>query len=326
MNVPFVSSKYEKPFKVKVMEAVFTATVLVVIVLCVYLYLDSTTNREYVIADSSSCMDTSYKNRFEKLVSNINEGMQTGIPSYDDAGVTYGDTIQITKGVGDFVNLTNEKGPVVKSFTSTNTFTKWSPTLTGQYMLNGHLYKNCTMYKPGGIVKLFDRYIFTAVGTYWADAFGLPEDRGATYRIHLDNGNYYDILVVDTKSFGDANAVNAPSGKSIGHSSSQGVCLTEFYRIDVNNSDRYPVRPQIGNRPGVDYESVLDVRNVEYSPSEDNTSLKMGNFNYSTTYKGEIVAVQRIIDPRVEQVLDEALAAYHEDLKTIVDGGNFIYK
>lgn len=309
MAIPFLSSKYKKPFKVRMLEFMFTLIFVSCIVIGVYLYFDSTTDREYIIADSQSqIIDSSYRKNFDMLVEDVEAGNLTGIPTYDDSGVTYGDTIEITKGSGDFATIGTGRGTSAKSYTWYNSYSsgnaiKWSTT-SYQYIFaySKLMHQNSTLYDRSGVMKLFDRYNWVAMGSYWAAKFGLPIDQGATYRINLDTGKSYDVIVFDVKSKGNSNSIKDASGAySIGHTfSTDNSCITEFDLLNLEHN--YPVLAQQDSQhPEMRYEELVTLKD---DPSH--VKITGGSLDVIPEFQGNVISVQLIKDPKVEQLFKEA--------------------
>lgn len=253
--------------------------------------------------------NTDYRLGFKQLVSDIDNNLITGIPSYDDNGVIYGDVIEIDKGTGDFVNMPASMDVNKKTFTYYNNLPKgqyWSSS-SDQFIFaySNIMNKSSTRYDTTGVVKLFDRYVWAAVGTYWADMFGLEGDTGYTYRIHLDTGISYDIINFDVKS--PSHTINTPSGQSLGQANfdSSGnplnICLTEFEIIDYKVN--YPTWKSNGKTPDMNYsELLIPKKDIDHT----SLPLKMGDFNHIPEFKGNIIAIQKIDDPAVKELFEQA--------------------
>lgn len=248
------------------------------------------------------------------LAYSLRSGGMTNIPDVDDKTVTYKKRIDITKGQGDFVNISKDGSLTVKSYTRFNNNTSpYYSTLTAPYFVNDLLLKECVDYEPDGVVKLFDRYIFVAVGTYWADAFGLTEgDRGNTYRVYLSTGSTYDIICVDTKSANDiGTSVNSPSGKSIAHAKSNNrYCVTEFYIL--SHGSNYPIKKKLGSNPEINYKNIMKHGSNRYTEGESDLANTMGDFGVIPEFSGEVIALELIEDTRVIELLDTAIPLYIE--------------
>lgn len=293
------------PIKKKFREVLILSSVVIIILLLVYIYIDSSVSREYVMLDSKSQVDSSYRSKFQRLIHNIEEGYMTGIPSYDDAGVMYGDTITITKGRGEFANIREDYNTSSKSYTAYNNF-NWNST-SEQYTFaySSLLHENSVLYNNSGVVKLYDRYVWSAIGTYWSEAFGLNANTGQTYRVYLDTGINYDIICFDVKNPGDELILNSVSNnKSIGHlkgtaGTGYNVCITEFNVIDFSRN--YPTRSASGSRPEMKYDQLFDIR----TDSSHNVNI-IGSYNVIPEFRGNVIAIQLINDPAVQEIFSNA--------------------
>lgn len=298
--------------------------ILLIVVLVVYLIVDTEISRDYSISDSQGEMSMSYKYGFEKLVKTIENGGMTGIPTYDDSGVMYGKRVDITVGSGDFVRFNEVTDTKTISNEGINN-QKWHPTWSGAFPMfySTKFLNSCVLYDQSGVVKLFDRYILTATGEYWPHILGSPVYSGTTIRVILEDSRYFDIICTDSKSNGDPLSLNTPDGKwSMGHKtlnpsgSTYSGCICEFTTIKFDSSI-YPINISTSPyRPTMDYEkSFGEIRLDPLYAGITNSFQKIHEF------KGNIVAMQLIVDPRVEEILRiaEAEVKPYQD-KFIADG------
>lgn len=305
--------KEKKPLKTQITEFFTLVVILLVIVIIIYIAIDSSIDRDYNLGESQTQVDTSYKIRFEKLVSAVESGNVTGIPTLDDAGVMYGTRIDITKGSGDFQNIKSNWQTNKKSLTWYNSLggsgnpINWSPS-SYQYTFaySKLLHQKETLYLRSGVVKLFDRYALVALGEYWSNKLGLPRDTGSTYRVYLDNGRTFDIICFDTASSGDGGpspSVNATNGKSLGHLYTDNVVITEFDLLNLNNN--YPVlnKQELKNgtvRQEMKYEEMMSLK-------DDPSHIEIGgDVNIIEEFKGNVIALQQIDDPKVRELIAQA--------------------
>lgn len=292
---------YKNRIKHKLMKHIFNIIVFIIIIIIVYLYFDSQSTKEYLYSNNESVINYSYKLRFKSLVDDINNNKTTGIPSYDDANIILGEKIEITPGYGDFVNLKSDQQYYTKSIGYHNCLPVNSTSIPILY--NDPVISNSTFYDRSGVTKLLDRYTFSAVGTYWKYIFNNTSNRGSTYRVYTDTGIYYDIICVDTKSTenhdSDSTSVNTPNGKySICHyKGGTSNCVTEIYRLNFDKN--YPTY----TRSGVttiypDKENLKnDVTHIEEHHSMNNIP----------EFKGNVIAIQKIEDKRVEDILKQSV-------------------
>lgn len=302
----FSRRKVKQPLKKRLFTTILVFALCVVIVLIIYLIFDARVSRDYELADSQSQVDASYRAKFKELVVNVNNGVSTGIPTVDDEGVTYADVIEITKGSGDFINFLPEYASTKKTFTQYNNISWKDDSWQFAFAYSKLLHENSTLYETSGVVKLFDRYSWSALGTYFANAYGFDVNTGLTYRINLDNGRSYDIICFDTKRATDSESIIAPNGLSIGHlKNGSDVCLTEFELINFKRD--YPVRNAQGLKPEMRYSEWMTVKSDPDHNNNGALCLSMGTMNYIEEFNGNVVSVQRIIDPKVEQLFKAAV-------------------
>lgn len=304
----------KKPLKTQITELVILCVILLIIALIVYISFDASIDRDYDLGESQVQIDTSYKGRFEKLVSDVEAGNTTGIPTLDDAGVMYGTRIDITKGSGDFQNIKSNWETNKKSFTWYNSFSSgnpinWSST-SAQYMFaySKLLHQKETVYSRSGVVKLFDRYALVALGTYWANKLGIPSNTGATYRVYLDNGRTFDVICFDVAAAtdgGHAPSVNATNGKSLGHVYTNNVVITEFDLLNLEKN--YPVlkEQKLDNGTIRQEMNYIELMNEKDDPSHLEIG---GDVNIIPEFQGNVVALQQIDDPKVKELLVQAAA------------------
>lgn len=299
--------KEKKPVKKQIIELFLLCVILMFIVLIVYICLDANIDREYGLGESEIQFDTSYKERFGKLVTDVEEGNSTGIPTIDDAGVMYGTRVDITKGVGDFSSIKSNWDTNLKTFTWYNAYggsynpINWS-TSSNQYTFaySKLLHQKATLYARSGVVKIYDRYAMVALGTYWSKKLGLPKDQGATYRVYMDNGKTFDIICFDVAATGDSNSVNSNNGTSLGHSYNGNVVITEFDLLNLEHN--YPVlAKQNATHPEMRYEELMTLKD---DPSH--VKLSGGTLNVIPEFEGNVVALQLIDDPKVKDLLNQA--------------------
>lgn len=307
-------SKPQKSMKTKVTEFALLAGLLLIIALIIYICVDASIDRDYSLGESQGEMDTSYKGRFEKLVSDVEEGNATGIPTLDDFGVTYGTRIDITKGVGDFAEIESNWKTSIKTLTYYNYWgdgkkAAWGST-SNQYTIaySKLLHQKMTVYDKSGVVKLFDRYSLVALGSYWAEKLKLPNHTGATYRVFLDNGRTFDVMSFDAVNGGDSNAINdaGSTGKSIGHNYSGDVVIIEFDLLNLHHN--YPVLDKqyvtkggkTTTRPEMRYAELMQLKN---DPSHTEET---GSLNKIPEFEGNVIALQLIDDPKVKDLFNQA--------------------
>lgn len=281
--------------------------VCVVGIICLYVYVDRYVSSSLYTVDSQSQVSAlSYKKGFQDLITNISNNSATGIPSVDDAGIVKGNKIEITPGVGDFKNL--PKNTSTKTYTYYNNF-NWNYDAQ-QYVFaySSLLHQNSTYYKGSGAVKLFDKYTWVALGTYWAHKFGLPSSTGATYRVYLDTGKSFDIICFDTKRTNDENSVNEPTGSySIAHGYGSNSSIIEMDFLCLYKD--FPVRAAANSRPEMNYASLMSVKEDPGHMSEGakvNKPHGLGDYNVVPEYNGNVIAIEQITDPKVEDLFKQA--------------------
>lgn len=278
-----------------------------VIILVLYTAIESLVTNDYIVYEEPSVVRSNYKDEFLKLSSKVEEGsLSTGIPNIDNAGVILSDTITITPGQGDFANLSPNKTRDAKTYTNVNWATGWGYN-TEQFTLQfaPSMLKNMTVYEENGVIKLFDKYIYSAMGSYWAHKFGLLYDIGCTFRITTDKGVSYDVIVVDQKSTRDA--INTPDGKySLAHTWSDKYCITE---LDVYNTsgDRWPVNPGVPKKhnPEIKYKEALG-NIIKGDPVWGENVRKDGSLHAISAMAGSVVSIQLLEDKRVIDLLTQA--------------------
>lgn len=288
------------PLHIRIKIMIVLAIISVIAIISTYLYCDYIVSKDLVLISSyDNQFITSYKDRFEILDQKVEDKLQTGIPSVDNTDTPVGNEILITPGKGDFVNL---KGYKVnnKSYTNYNNTSMGVQYDTGRIAYSELFHKNSVLYETSGIVKLYDKYIPAAIGTYWANKYGLKNSGGATYKITMDNGKEYYIIIMDVKNPGDSKSRNDPSGKySIGHYKGDGtICLTEFYRITFNAN--YPIGT-IHRK--MDYPNL--VKEIKDDSKDVGISITMGNFNFHKQYEGTIKSFQLVEDPKVKDLYEQ---------------------
>lgn len=311
----YATTRRRLPVTIKLKIMAIITIICVVGVLAFYLFCDSEVTRDYIESDTQVYHNQSYKNNFDKLIKDVEDNKQTGIPTVDDAGIVYSDKIEITNGYGDFVNLDASWTNNVKSITEYNRWDWLGDSLQFAFAYSKTLHSECTLYERSGIVKVYDRYILGALGTYWAKAFGLSNVVGETFRFHMDNGVYYDVMCVDTKRTGDTDpnslSINDPTGQySIGHyKGSNQVCLTEFDIINFNVST-YPINPSYDGEkaktPDMNYPELMELKD---DPAHQYQS---GSFNELPIYHGNVVAVEHINDPKAKELFRQAVIETNE--------------
>lgn len=301
----------DSSLKSTIKHGIIVSVIFLLLILIVYLIIDSTVSQDYITDTNQIVNNGTYREGFEKLVSDIRNNVPTGIPSIDDSGVSYGEKVEITKGSGDFVEVKPAWDTKTKSYTSYNN-RNWSTTAP-QYTFaySKLLHKESTLYERSGIVKLFDRYTWTAVGKYWSKRFNLSTDTGSTYRVFLDTGATYDIICFDVKADVDGNpnasgyvdrVINAPNGLSIAHGSqpvnslTNSLCFTEFDVINFDTS--YPIREASGSQhPKMEYNKLLTLK-------DDVTHIETdGGYQVIPEFRGNVIAFQVIDDPKVKDIL-----------------------
>lgn len=306
--VSFIKSRFKymsTGTKIKLMIIFILGTFITLLVM----YL----REEYLIiegldlVDSKSQIIASYKDRFEILESKIENNQPTGITTVDDSNVNYGNKIEITKGSGDFTNLQPSDDTSLKTYTWYNTWgdskrpISWSKgTLQYAFAFSKELAKNYTAYERSGVVKLFDRYTLCAVGSYWAYKFGLKSDVGSTYRVYLDTGKTFDIIIFDTKRTNDDNSMLDSSGKySIAHDYGSSVNIIEFDLLSYNYN--FPTYAASG-RPIMELDKLLQFK-------DDNTHIDIENggaINNIPEFNGQVIALEVIEDSKVTEILKKA--------------------
>lgn len=279
------------------------ALAFVITIVGTYLFVDANVSRDYVL-DEISTIDTTntYKRGFVDLVGDIENGRPTGIPSIDEAGTITVQKIEITKGDGDFKNIPSNYKTNFKSYTYYNDISWDSTSPQSVFAYSQTLSDNSTLYTGSGVRKLFDKYSWCAIGTYWADKFGLDTCTGKTFRIHMNNGRSYDIVCFDTKSPHDSNSINSVDGNlCIGHSANGNVCLTEFDLVNFNGN--YPITKGNNKMKGIDL-SEKDRSNDHASYSN---VLSTGSLNGIPEYQGEVTHIELIEDPKVMEIVSRAV-------------------
>lgn len=331
MSFPFIFPKYRKPFKVKVKEAIITAIILVIVILCVYLYLDSNVSRDYITSDSMLSVDTSYKSKFEKLVKKVEDGMQTGIPSHDDSGITLGMEIPVTPGSGDWASFPADSKTITKSSTYINmagfSYSDTAAKELDRSIYNPFFLEQCVVYNPHGVVKFLDKYITVATGTYLAYKLGLDagNDCGKMYRVTLSTGSTYDIIVIDTKGAGATEHVLSTPGYNkdgyvtLGHpDGANGFCLTEFYRLCTWQSQYgapkyYPIRgvAKKGSNTdnGIDYPNTVTFKEDDFGKASG-TGVAIHKLE---PFSGDVVKFQQIVDPEATRIWEEVTKKYYDE-------------
>jgi hypothetical protein len=326
-----ISRKNKNKINIKLLQFITPILGLLVI----FVTFDLQASQEYIISNNYSTFNPSYKSQFNKLIINISEGKPTGILSYDEKDLMFDDIIDITPGYGDFKDLVESTGtpvsggryvnvmksngniPLSKTDVKTSTYTNWFTwDISRRPFINSTIFnKNSVLYNKSGVVKLFDRYVLTAIGEYWSIKYGLDNPLGNTYRITLDNGQSYDIIVMDIKSGNDNHAIkytvnnkNYAIGHLVGTTINNityfdNICLTEFYRIDMEHKT-YPVNniniPN--NYPSINYSTYFN----EIKDDINHVNIKNNAVNSIKEFNGNIISFQLIKDPKVEDILKEA--------------------
>ena len=300
-----IGKKEEKlPIIMRIKLFLILCISIFIVLLVLYFYVDTKLSMDFESIETKVIVNNYYKDSFNDLISKTSTGTATGIPSIDNSTVVpTGNKVDITKGVGDFINLKQEYPTNFKSYSNINyRVDRWPLSMTlGQMYWSSKFYSNCTYYERSGVLKLFDKYVCVAMGTYWTEKFGLPENAGQLYRIYLDTGKTYDVISSDTKSISDSNTILDPTGSfSIGHKKGgNNVCITEFYLINKNLF--YPIYGNGTSKPIINFENLLtfkdDPTHVECFSS--------GTFNDIPEFEGNVIAIENLKDTKVEELLEE---------------------
>lgn len=352
MSTAVSYDKYEKMVKRQKRKRIFTISLIVIALLllsiCI-MYFVSDVNAVNLVYVESGVVNPSYKDGFERLLSNAGSDSPTGVPSYDDSGLIFGDTINVTPGSGNFDVLPSTMHTYTKTVSYIN---KCADSLfygkdnmaydNAKLLYNPYFLDDCTVYRPSGLIKYLDRYVLCATGTWIAYLAGYEYgERGtALYRVELDTGITYDICVVDYKGAG-AEKYTYPiqpgynsNGKrlTVCHlSSATEACFTEFYVLgdDVTlDSNYYPIRANEGMaNVGIDYEHTMKFSDTEVRITNTQDGRPNGSFNETAEYRGNVISFTPIEDPTAIALIEESIKLYDENIKgtgKVYDAGGVV--